>query len=318
MDWMKQASISAQKSDAVFFYALGLSVVFLVFITALMIYFVWRYSRKRHPKAEQIEGHLGLEIVWTTVPLILFLTIFYYGWTNFQYMRQAPRDAMVVNVAARQWSWSFEYPNGKQSKVLFAPLDKPMKMAIRSADVVHGFYIPAFRLKIDVVPGSTATTWFQATELGSYDLQCTVICGVDHSLMLAKVVVVPEDEFKAWYFGGADAPAPGGALGAADGDPDLSALPAGLAVMTAKDCLGCHSVDGTPVVGPTFKGLYGTQQQVLVADQLRTVTVDEAYLRRAIETPNDEVVEGYPPFMPETELEPAELDAIVSYIKTLK
>lgn len=318
MDWMTQASISAQKSDAVFFYAFGLSVTFLVFITALMIYFVWRYSRKRHPKAEQIEGHVGLEIVWTVIPLVLFLTIFYYGWTNFEYMRQAPRDAMVVNVTARQWSWSFEYPNGKQSKVLFTPLGKPMKMVIRSADVVHGFYIPAFRLKIDVVPGRTATTWFQATKTGSYDLECTVICGVDHSLMLAKVVVVPESEFKAWYFGGADAPEPGGALGAATARPDLSALPSGLAVMTANGCLACHSVDGTAVVGPTFKGLYGKQEHVVAGADPRVVTVDEAYLRGAIETPMKEIVKDYPPMMPETPLKPAELDAIISYIKTLK
>ena len=318
MDWMKQASISAQKSDAVFFYAFGLSLAFLVFITALMIYFVWRYSRTRHPKAEQIEGHMGLEIVWTTIPLILFLTIFYYGWTNFEYMRQAPRDAMVVNVTARQWSWSFEYPNGTQSKVLFTPLDKPMKMAIRSVDVVHGFYIPAFRLKIDAVPGRPSTTWFQATKVGSYDLECTVICGVDHSLMLAKVVVVPEDEFKVWYFGGDDAPEPGRALRAATAHPDLSALPVGLAVMTSKGCLACHSVDGKPMVGPTLKGLFGRQEQILVAADPRTVTVDEAYLHRAIRTPMTEVVRGYPPSMPAVDLEPAEADAIVSYIKTLK
>ncbi|HEX7598101.1 MAG TPA: cytochrome c oxidase subunit II, partial [Polyangia bacterium] len=206
---MNQAALSAQKSDAVFFYVFGLSVAFLIFSTTLMVYFVVRYSKKRHPKAEQIEGHLGLEIVWTTIPLVLFLSIFYYGWTNYEYMSQAPRDAMAIKVTARQWSWSFEYPNGKQSKVLFAPIGKPMKMEVRSADVVHGFFIPSFRLKIDAVPARTNTTWFQATKLGSYDIECTVICGVDHSLMLSKVIVVPEAEFKAWYFGGEDAPEPG-------------------------------------------------------------------------------------------------------------
>ena len=152
MDWMNQAAISAQKSDAVFFYVFGLSVAFLLFITILMIYFVIRYSKKRNPVASQIEGHVGLEILWTTIPLVLFLSIFYYGWTNYEYMRQAPRDAMAIKVTARQWSWSFAYPNGKQTKVLFAPIGKPMKVDVVSADMIHGFFVPSFRLKIDAVP----------------------------------------------------------------------------------------------------------------------------------------------------------------------
>jgi cytochrome c oxidase subunit 2 len=317
MDWMNQAALSAQKSDAVFFYVFGLSVVFLLFITALMIYFVVRYSRKRHPKAEQIEGHVGLEIVWTVVPLVLFLSIFYYGWTNYEYMRQAPRDAMDIKVTARQWSWSFEYPNGKQSKVLFAPIGKPMRMEVRSADVVHGFFIPSFRLKIDAMPNRTNTTWFQATKLGSFDIECTVICGVDHSLMLSKVIVVPEDEFKAWYFGGDDAPEPGKSLRAAEAHPNLEGMPQGLAVLTAKGCLTCHSVDGKPKVGPTLKALYGREQQVLVAGNDRTITVDEAYLRRSITNPMGQVVRGYPPAMPRIPLTDQELDEVVRYIKTL-
>ena len=318
MDWMNQAAISAQKSDAVFFYVFGLSVAFLLFITALMIYFVVRYSKKRHPKAEQIEGHVGLEILWTVIPLVLFLSIFYYGWTNYEYMRQAPRDAMAVKVTARQWSWSFEYPNGKKSKVLFAPIHKPMKMEVRSADMVHGFFVPSFRIKVDAVPSRTNTTWFQATKLGSYDIECTVICGVDHSLMLSKVIVVPEEEFKAWYFGGEDAPEPGKATLTPEAHPDLKNLPPGLALLTAKGCLDCHSVDGKPMVGPTLKALYGKEQQIIAAGITKTITVDDAYLRRAITNPMDEVVRGYPPAMPETELTAQELDEIVRYIKTLK
>lgn len=317
MDWMNQAALSAQKSDAVFFYVFGLSVAFLIFITALMIYFVVRYSKKRHPVAEQIEGHLGLELLWTSVPLVLFLSIFYYGWTNYEYMRQAPRDAMVVNVTARQWAWSFEYPNGKKSKVLFAPINKPMKMDVHSADVVHGFYIPSFRLKIDAVPARTNTTWFQATKLGSYDIECTVICGVDHSLMLSKVIVVPEDEFKAWYFGGEDAPEPGTNAPVAEAKPGPKDLPPGLAVMTDKGCLACHSVDGKPMVGPTLKALYGKKEEILIAGAAKVVTVDEAYLRQAITNPMDKVVRGYPPAMPETPLTEQELTDVVRYIKTL-
>jgi cytochrome c oxidase subunit II len=317
MDWMNQAALSAQKSDAVFFYVFGLSVAFLIFITVLMIYFVVRYSKKRHPKAEQIEGHMGLEILWTTIPLVLFLTIFYYGWTNYEYMRQAPRDAMVVKVTARQWTWSFEYPNGKQTKVLFAPIGRPMKVDVRSADVIHGFFVPSFRLKIDAVPARTNTTWFQATKLGSYDIECTVICGVDHSLMLSKVVVVPEDEFKAWYFGGEDAPEPGKRLRAADAHPDLQDLPKGLSVLTEKGCLACHSVDGKPKVGPTLRALYGKNEQILVAGAYKNIVVDDAYLRRSITNPSAQMVRGYPPAMPQTALSEQELNEVVHYIKSL-
>jgi cytochrome c oxidase subunit 2 len=318
MNWMNQAALSAQKSDAVFFYVFALSVVFLVGITGLMIYFVIRYSKKRNPVASQIEGHTGLEIVWTLVPLVLFLAIFYFGWTNYEYMRQAPRESMVIRVTARQWNWSFEYPNGKVTRVLFAPLDRPMKLEVRSADVVHGFYVPSFRLKIDAVPARANTTWFQATRPGSYDIECTVICGVDHSLMLSKVIVVPEEEFKAWYFGGETAPEPGAGFRAAEAHPDLRDIPPGLAILQTKGCLTCHSVDGKPTVGPTLKGLYGKAEQVKVAETTRVVTVDEAYLRRAILNPADHVVRGYPAAMPVIKIEPNELGEIVAYIKNLK
>jgi cytochrome c oxidase subunit 2 len=224
---------------------------------------------------------------------------------------------MAIKVTARQWSWSFEYPNGKQTKVLFAPIGKPMKVEVRSADMVHGFYVPSFRLKIDAVPARTNTTWFQATKLGSFDIECTVICGVDHSLMLSKVIVVPEAEFKAWYFGGDEAPEPGKALRASEAHPDLKDLPAGLAVLTAKGCLACHSVDGKPKVGPTLKALYGREQEILVAGNYKTITVDDAYLRRSITNPQDQVVRGYPPAMPQVPLTEQELNEVVRYIKSL-
>nr|WP_320134151.1 cytochrome c oxidase subunit II [uncultured Holophaga sp.] len=314
MEWMTQASTSAQHADRVFLAVLALSFVILVLITLTMIYFVIRYNKKRHPVAEQIEGSTTLEITWTVITGIIFLAIFYFGWTNYDYTRAAPRDSMVVEVTGRQWSWSFKYPNGKQTNVLYAVLGKPTKVEIRSVDVVHGFFIPAFRLKMDAVPGHTNETWFEPTRLGSYDVECTVICGVSHSVMLSKVMVVNEDEFKAWYFGGENAPEPGreGLVRKTTAPPPE--LP-GIQVMRTYECLSCHSTDGAPMVGPTFKGLYGKEEEILDGASYRKVTVDEAHLGRAIRDPQRRPVKGYPPSMPAFNLSDQEMTDVVEAIK---
>lgn len=315
MGWMTQASTSAHRADMIFLAVLAIAVFMLIAITGTMLFFVFRYRKERHPKAEQIEGNTLLEVVWTVVPLVVFLAIFYYGWTNFEFMRNPPRDAMVVKVTARQWSWSFEYPNGKRTGALYAVLNRPMKLEVRSADVVHGFFIPAFRIKIDVVPGRVNTTWFQPTELGAYDIECTVICGVSHSAMLAKVVVVPEEAFKVWYFGDENAPEPAWQV------PVKAAMnietPA-LVLLRNKNCLACHSIDGRPMVGPTFKGMLGRREEIEAGGQLRTVSVDDAQIRRGILDPRSETVRGYPSAMPQQPLNPLELDAVVACIKSLK
>ena len=302
------ASTAAGKADAVFLAVLGLAALFLVFITGLMVLFVLRYGRLRHPRAAQIEGHPWLELVWTLVPLALFLAIFYYGWTSYDYSRHPPRDAMLVRVTAQQWKWRFTYPSGKQAQVLHVPVNRPMKLEVVSADVIHGFYVPAFRLKVDAVPGRVNRTWFQATRPGVYAIQCTVICGVEHSSMLGQVAVVPEADFKAWYF------APEGVAQA----PAAPAVPAGLALMRSKGCLDCHSVDGSPGVGPTLKGVFGRREELEEAGgRVRRVTVDERRLRRAILEPGREVVRGYPPVLPQVPLEPGEVDQVVGYLKEL-
>jgi cytochrome c oxidase subunit II len=208
MPFFQQASTAAGKVDGVFLFIFSLAVVVLASVTFLILYFVIRYNHKRHPKGEDIEGNTKLEIVWTVIPAILFLLMFYYGWTNYDYMRSVPRDAMVIEVTARQWAWSFAYPNGKRTTELVLALDKPVKTNLHSLDVIHGFYIPAFRIKQDVVPGKVNYTWFIPTKLGTFDLECTVICGVNHANMIAKVNVVPVSEFESWYFGDENTPLP--------------------------------------------------------------------------------------------------------------
>ena len=339
MPFLEPSVSISERVDSVFLLAFLLAVTVLITITFLMVYFVVTYSRTRNPKATDVEGHTPLEIGWTLVTMVLFLVIFYYGWTNFRYMRNPPRDAMVVEATGRQWAWSFKYPNGKQSEEMYVALDRPVKIELRSQDVLHGFYIPAFRVKADVVPGKTNFLWFTPTILGTFDVQCTVMCGVQHSYMLSKVHVVSEDDFKQWYFGdetpgegepaaaGFDAgsPAPASMLGvevATTAGKRSAAAPeaatrAGLAVLEAGDCLVCHSVDGTQMVGPTFKGVFGRREIVVVASEEAEVVVNETYLRRAIREPNEEIVKAYPPSMPVNRLTDQEIEEIIAYLKTL-
>lgn len=318
MPIIPQASSAAGRVDSVFLFIFVLCAVFLVLLTAALIYFVVRYSRKRNPKAVDIEGNTWLETIWTVVPTILFLVMFVYGWTDFRYMREVPREAMVIEVTGRQWAWSFKYPNGKRTSELILALDKPVKLELRSTDVIHGFFIPAFRIKEDVVPGKDNYTWFLPTQLGSFDIECTVICGVSHANMLGKAVVVPVSEFESWYFGDEETaiPVPKPAL------PQTAiqvALNPALHIMNRKFCPSCHSIDGTPMVGPTLKGIFARKQTVLdPKGNAREIIVDEEYLVRAIKDPAVEILKGYPPSMPKMPLTEQELRQVVEYIRTLR
>jgi cytochrome c oxidase subunit 2 len=305
----------ADRVDAVFLYIFVLSAAFLVFITALMVYFTIKYSRKRNPKPVDIEGNPVLEATWTLVPLLLFLSMFYFGWTDFAYMRNPPRDAMVIEVTARQWAWNFKYPNGKRSDELYVALDRPVKVELHSQDVLHGFAIAAFRVKEDVVPGRNNFLWFTPTLLGTFDIQCTVMCGVDHSKMLSKVHVLSEADFKDWYFRDEDAPPPAKAQVAA---PVVPGDTAALAVLQAKNCLACHSVDGSEKVGASFRGLFGRKQNVVAGGKPTEVVVDEAYLSESIRDPRTHQVEGYPPAMPAPSLTDDELRQVIAYVKALQ
>jgi cytochrome c oxidase subunit 2 len=311
------ASSFSGRVDDVFLYIFTLSAIFLLGITGTIIYFVIRYSRKRNPNPVNVTENTILEIAWTVTPTLIFLSMFVYGWTNFQYMREAPRDAMVINVTARQWSWSFKYPNGKVTSDLYLALDRPVKVLLHSEDVIHGFYIPEFRVKEDVVPGKTNFAWFQPELLGTFDLECTVICGPGHAHMLAKVYVVPEKDFKQWYFGPADAPLPNPASASSVATAAHAKPPVGLALLENRGCLTCHSLDGSARVGPTFKGRYGTHEVVKIGGTEREETLDEAYYRRAILDPGAEIAKGYPPVMPKLNLDPHEVDTMVSYLKKL-
>jgi len=312
-----QASSAAGRVDAVFLFILVLCVAFLIFITTALIYFVIKYNRKRHPRGKDIEGNFWLEFAWTIIPAIIFVIMFIYGWTNYSYMREVPREAMVIEVTGRQWAWSFKYPNGKRTKDLMLAADKPVKLELHSLDMIHGFYIAAFRIKQDVVPGKVNYTWFVPTQLGSFDIECTVICGVSHALMNAKAVVISVPDFEKWYFSDESAPQTKQSeksLPAAGPAPDSA-----LAILNQKSCTACHSIDGSPMVGPSLKNLYGKKSIVVDPNgKEHEVLIDDAYLVRAIRDPGAETAKGYPPAMPETTMTDSEISQIVQFIKTLK
>jgi cytochrome c oxidase subunit 2 len=297
--------IMGKQIDGVFLFILVVCVVLLALITASMTYFVIKY--RKYPTPAQIEGNRLLETIWTVVPVIVVLTMFYYGSKAYTERGRFPKEAIEVNVTARQWAWSFEYANGLQSDVLNVPVGKPVKLKLTSSDVIHSFYVPAFRVKEDVVPGRQGAIWFAADEEGSYDLFCTEYCGLGHSMMLAKVSVMAQEEFKGWL--------------SAKVEPEaLEAAKTGQELIKAKGCTACHTTDGTPLIGPTFKGIFGRKSIVVTGDRQREVIVDERYLRTSMLEPKADVVKGFPPVMPSHKgiLTDEEIEAIIEYLKTLK
>jgi cytochrome c oxidase subunit II len=192
------ASNFAHSVDSVFLFTLIVSVFFLVLITLLMIFFVIRYSRKRNPKATNVHSNLTLEITWTIIPTILVLIMFWYGWIGYKEMEDIPDDALTVDVTAMMWNWKFKYESGRETDSLYVPVNTPVVLNLRSSDVNHAFYIPAFRIKKDVYPGQDRKIWFEATNEGAFDIACAEYCGLQHSYMYSKIFVLSENDFNEW------------------------------------------------------------------------------------------------------------------------
>ncbi|HSM94158.1 MAG TPA: cytochrome c oxidase subunit II [Anaeromyxobacteraceae bacterium] len=307
------ASNLAASVDRVFLYIVALSAIVLVGITAAMVLFVVRYRRSRRPQAEQIEGNTWLEVTWTTVPTLLFLSMFFYGWSVWHGGRVGPAGVPTVKVTGRQFAWAFTYPGGKTTSQLILPLGRPVRLDVVSDDVIHGFFVPAFRVKVDAVPGRTNYTYLTPTEEGAYDVECTSLCGTGHTYMLSKVHVVKPGLYDEWAASpSVEPPGPGGILvAAAPATPEER----GKALYAAKGCNACHSTDGAAGVGPTFKGLWGRRETLETGQQ---ITVDEPYVVRSIKTPAADVVKGFPNAMPPLPLTDAELRDLVAWLKTLR
>ncbi|HIJ95088.1 MAG TPA: cytochrome c oxidase subunit II [Desulfuromonadales bacterium] len=291
--------------DPVFMFIFGACLLLLVGITVAMLYFVVRYHRSRAPQpSSQADGNLWLEIVWTALPTLLVIAMFWYGWRGYVALRTVPPGALEVTATARMWSWSFTYENGKISPKLYVPVGRPVKVNLVSQDVIHGFFLPDFRVKRDVVPGMQNHVWFVASKTGSYDLFCSQYCGKAHSAMISTVEALPETEFNAWL---------------TPTTLQHPSKPDGKKLAEEKGCLGCHSLDGSAGVGPTFKGLYGSQLKVLRDGKSMTVSADEGYLKESIRQPAAAILEGFPPIMPPNpDLTDEQVEALVEFIETLK
>ncbi|MHC1732613.1 MAG: cytochrome c oxidase subunit II [Bacteroidales bacterium] len=273
------ASNLAEGVDKAFLFIYIIAFIFIVGITAFMIWTVVHFSRKKGREAQQFEGSMKLEVLWTVVPLILVMIMFWIGWKGFAPMRKVPADAMVITAIGRMWEWEFIYSDSLRSKELVLPINKPVKLELVSEDVNHSLFIPAFRVKEDVVPGYDNFLWFTPNYIGDYEILCTEYCGLLHSAMVSKTKIVEQDEFDAWYE----------ELKTASFIPE----PEGLKLLRGTGCLACHSLDGAKLVGPSFAGLYGSQRTVNEGNTQKTVTADEAYITSSIYDPNLEIVEGY-------------------------
>lgn len=326
------ASNFVSSFNASFNLILWISLAFIVGLTITMLYFVHTYNRKRHKKAVQIEGSLALEITWTIIPILLALLMFWYGWAGWTPMSKPPKDAFNVITTARMWSFSFQYNNGRQSQNLIVPVNTPISLKLISLDVNHSVYIPEFRIKSDIIPGREKIMWFKSDREGEYDLFCAEYCGLRHSYMNAKVQVLSREKFDAWIndttmavsdstrIGGAAGK--GGATGPAGAAPAASAVgAAGAEVMKVNGCNACHSTDGTKIVGPSFRGLFGSQQNVTRDGKDVTLTADEEYLKRSIFEPDADVVKGFQKGLMQSykgKISDDDVSKLIEYLKTLK
>ena len=299
------ASNLAGAVDKAFIFIFAVSFIFTIGIVALIIYILVHFSRKKNKNPQQFHGNTKLEIIWTVIPLILVLIMFYFGWAGFAPMRKVPADAMPIKAIGRMWAWSFDYGNGKVSKDLVVPLNRNVKLDLFSEDVNHGLFIPAFRVKEDVIPGYNNYLWFQPISKGTFDIFCTEYCGLAHSGMTAKVIVVDSLEFNKWL---ADLKATG---------PGLEHP--GLAIIKANACLTCHSLDGSKIIGPSFKGLWGSKRIVITAQGEKEMEGNAEYIKRSIQEPNADIVKGFNKGLMQSYkdlIKGEDLDKIIDYFKT--
>jgi len=299
--WPERASTIAGNVDALYIFLLVVTGMMCLLIFTCILVFAARFRARPGHEAEQNEGSIPLEITWSAIPFVVFMFIFVWGAVIFFKERTPPRGSMEVYTVAKQWMWKFEHVEGQREiNELHVPVGRDVKMIMTSQDVIHSFYVPAFRIKQDVVPGRYATAWFHATKAGTYHLFCAEYCGTMHSGMVGDVVVMEPAQYEAWLGGGT-------ATG--------SLVTTGQGMFQSLGCPTCHRFD-TQGRGPNLTGVFG--KPVLLEDG-RTVVADENYIRESILVPSAKVVSGFKPIMPTFQglVTEEQMNALVAYVKSL-
>lgn len=302
----EQASVTASSTDWLFGFILWISVFFMVLIVGLMLTFLWSYRRRAGVEAEHTTTHhTPLELLWTIIPTILVIIIFYFGISGYVDIRTPPANAREVQVTGQKWKWLFTYPNGVVDPELHVVVNEATRLVMRSEDVIHSLYIPSFRMKMDVVPGRYAKMWFTPTEVGEHHVFCAEYCGTDHSGMRSRVIVHTPEQYQAWLEEADKA--------AEKADP----VELGQKIYKTRGCETCHSIDGSRLIGPSFKGAFGRVETLSDGSK---ITVDEAYIHESIVDPQAKIVAGYAPVMPtfKGKLKDVEIHGVVEFIKSLK
>ena len=293
----------AGQVDALYFFLLAVAAFFTVLISSLILFFAIRYRKERHPHAVQIHGSTALELLWTSIPLGIVMIIFVWSAVIFFVQTRPPKGSMEIYCVGKQWMWKFEHTGGQREiNELHLPAGRDVRMIMTSQDVIHDFFVPAFRIKADVLPGRYTSTWFHPTVPGRYHLFCSQYCGTNHAIMGGWVTVMEPSDYAAWLAG-----ASGG---------EANPLATGEKLFSEKACITCHVANGTGRA-PSLNGVYGAQ--VLLADG-STVTADDAYIRESILQPAAKIVAGYQPLMPtfQGQLTEEQVLALTAYIKSLQ
>ncbi len=298
------ASTMSWKVDAVYFYLSGVTLFFTLLISAILVFFVIRYRRRTpYEIPRPIAGSHKLETLWTVIPFLISMTIF--GWAAKVYFDQSspPKNAMEVYVVGKQWMWKIQHSTGQREiNELHVPIGKKIKLIMTTEDVIHDFFVPAFRIKADVIPGKYTTLWFEATKTGKFDFYCAEYCGMNHSGMIGSVVVMESREFDNWLSGNTSNTTP---------------AVAGQQLFQTLGCVSCHGATGEGGRGPALNGLFGRETQLVGGQK---IIADEAYIRESILNPQAQLVDGFGPIMPtfQGQISEDQLVQLLAYIKSLQ
>jgi cytochrome c oxidase subunit 2 len=299
----ERASSYAGEVDALFFFIVAVTVFFTVAVSFTVLFFAIKYRRRSDAdRPAEIHGSLVLELTWTLIPLGIVVVMFVWGAKVFFHINRPPDDAMTVSGVGKRWMWKLEQPTGQREiNELHVPVGRAVKLVVTSEDVIHSFFVPAFRIKKDAIPGRYNVAWFRATKTGTYHLFCAEYCGTDHARMTGRIIVMEPEDYQTWLAGG---------------PPPESPVVAGEKLFTELNCITCHRPDNAGR-GPVLVGIFGRPVRLASGD---TIVADEAYVRESIVSPTAKVVAGYQPVMPtfQGQVSEEQLIDLVAYIRSLQ